>query len=640
MLPSERMRLTAPALLVAAGALLLAAPTAGAAISYARCAPGSSLECGTLDVPLDRSGAIAGTVRLAAVRRRATAGPSTTAVLAVAGGPGQAALPLVDDFAQQLAGGLATRDLLVFDQRGTGISGPLHCSLRGSSLTAAGRRCASEIGARRGLYTTAATVDDIEALRAHSGYEKLVIYAVSYGTKVALDYAARHPDRVAGLILDSVVLPPGPDPLQRSTFVAMRRVLAELCAARECAGISGNPTGDLANRVRSLARRPLRGLFTSARGVRERVQIDRSDLFGLVLTGDLNPTLRAELPGALTSARRGDSAPLIRLVARSLGIVSFAGRQAAGNEFSDAVFAATLCEEGSFPWSRASPLAARAQQLDAAARAAGAAAFRPFDVATALTSEMVSLCLGWPTASAAPGAAGPLPDVPTLVVDGAADVRTPLEDAVTIKSSIPSTHVLSVPHTGHSTLASDLSREGCAVRAVGQFFAGAAITPCAAAENPFSPTPVAPTKFSRLRATGTGGKVGRTITAAVATAQDARRQVIGDALEVGRVPTRAGGLRGGRIVIRNEVLTLSHVVYVPGVKVSGTVPLNSAGRQRLTISGSNAARGRLTITPTTITGRLGGRRVAIVARAAATGATAPAARWKQLLRRFRLRHAT
>ena len=212
-----------------------------------------------------------------------------------------------------------------------------------------GQRCASQIGARRGLYTTAASVEDIEALRANSGYEKLVLYGVSYGTKVALDYAARHPDRVAGLILDSVVLPPGPDPLQRSTFAAMRRVLTELCAGGACSGISGNPAGDLASRVRSLARKPLRGLLTSARGVHQRVEIVRADLFDVMLTGDLNPTLRAELPGALTSARKGDSAPLIRLVARSAGIISFARSQASGSEFSDAVFASTLCEEARLP---------------------------------------------------------------------------------------------------------------------------------------------------------------------------------------------------------------------------------------------------------------------------------------------------
>ncbi len=634
------MRLTAPlALLVAAGLLLILAPTAGAAIAYAPCVAGSALQCGSLEVPLDRSGAMPGSVRLVAARRVAPSNPTNTAVLGLAGGPGQAALPLINDFHELLAPALGTRDLLMFDQRGTGASSPLSCSLNGNSLTAAGQRCASQIGPRRGFYTTAASVEDIEALRANSGYDKLVIYGVSYGTKVALDYAARHPDHVAGLILDSVVLPPGPDPLQRSTFKAMRRVLTELCAHGACSGISANPAGDLAGRVRSLSRRPLRGLLTSARGAHQRVEIVRSDLFDVMLTGDLNPTLRAELPGALTSARKGDSAPLIRLVARSAGIISFAKQQASDSEFSDAVFAATLCEEAAFPWSRASNVSGRAQQINTAARALGEGAFSPFDSATALTSEMVSLCLGWPNAAPPPTPAGPLPNVPTLVIDGATDVRTPLEDANAVKALIPAAQVLPIPYTGHSTLASDLSDEQCAARAVRQFFIGETVTPCAPSENPFAPTPVAPTKFSRLKPTGRGGKIGRSITAALITAQDMRRQVIGDLLEAGRLPARAGGLRGGRIIVRNEILTLFNVVYVPGVQVSGTVPLSGSGRQRLTLTGSKAAKGKLTVTPDTITGRIGGRRISLVASAASAADAQLDADYRQLVRHFRLRNA-
>jgi pimeloyl-ACP methyl ester carboxylesterase len=639
------MRLPAPlALLVAAGLLLLAAPSAGAAIAYAPCSAGSVLQCGSLDVPLDRSGAIPGTIHLAVARKVAPSNPSNTAVLGLAGGPGQAALPFVADFAELLAPALGTRDLLMFDQRGTGASSPLHCSLTGSSQTAAGTRCANQIGPSRGQYTTSASVDDIEALRIASGYDKLVLYGVSYGTKVALDYAARYPAHVAGLVLDSVVLPQGPDPLDRSTFHAMGRVLTDLCAGGECAGISGNPAGDLAARVRSLAKKPLKGLFTTGRGVREHVEIVRSDLFDAMLAGDVNPTLRAELPGALTSARKGDSAPLIRLVARSAGIVSFAGakpaatlRQADDSD-SDAVFAATLCEEGNFPWDRHANLTTRAQQINAAARAAGPGAFAPFDIDTALKTDMVSLCLGWPDATPAIAPVGPLPAVPTLVISGAADIRTPLEDANTIKTLIPGAQVLPVPYTGHSTLASDMSTEHCAQRGVAQFFAGVPVTPCAPSDNPYSPTPVVPTSFARLKATGHAGKVGRTITAALDTAGDMRRQIIGDALQVGQLPTRAGGLRGGRVVVHSRTLSLFDVIYVPGVKVSGSVALNGQ-RDVLTLSGPKPATGKITITPTAITGHLGGRKVNLIARSASVGTDAVDMQYQQLLRSFRLRHA-
>ncbi|MDX6719043.1 MAG: hypothetical protein QOJ63_1297 [Solirubrobacteraceae bacterium] len=634
------MRLPAPlSLLVAAGLLLVVAPAdAGAAVAYSPCSQGSALQCGSLDVPLDRGGAIPGTVRLVAVRKVAPSNPTKTAVLGLAGGPGQSAIPLVSEFARLLAPALATRDLLMFDQRGTGVSSPLRCSLAGRTLTVAGTRCAKEIGPSRGQFTTSASVEDIEALRAASGYDKLVIYGVSYGTKVALDYAAHHPDRVAALVLDSVVLPDGPDPLQRSTFTAMRRVLTELCAASACSGISANPAGALAGRVHSLSSKPLRGMLTNARGVRERVEIVRTDLFDVMLHGDLNPTLRAELPGALTSARRGDSAPLIRITARSAGIISLR-RQAAGNEFSDAVYASTLCEEGNFPWDRGADLKVRNQQVKAFARSLGEGSFSPFDSATALSNEMIALCLGWPVTSSGSTTAGPLPNVPTLVIDGGADIRTPIEDASRITALIPAAQVLTVPFTGHSALASDLSEEECAMRAVRQFFGDQPVTPCAPSANPFAPTPVAPTRFARLQPTGRGGKIGRTITAALATAQDMRRQVIGDALEAGGLPRRTGGLRGGRATVRDGRLTLVDVMYVPGVTVSGSVPLGG-GAQVLRVRGPAAAHGALTITDASISGTLDGRPIRVTSRAAAAPTAVAMPRFETLLRRFRLRDAS
>jgi pimeloyl-ACP methyl ester carboxylesterase len=624
-------------LLLAVGLFLVAAPSASAAIAYAPCPSSPGFECGSLDVPLDRSGAVPGTVRIAAQRRASPGNTTGTALVALAGGPGQAALPLAGDFATLMAPALATRDLLVFDQRGTGASTPLSCRLNGSSLTDAASECAGDLGARRGAFTTSASVDDLEALRVESGYNKLALYGVSYGTKVALDYAARYPKNVESIVLDSVVLPAGPDTLQRSTFGAMRRVLNDLCAGGECAGISSNPLGQLAGQVASLARKPLTGRFTDGRGRRLKESMTGDDLFNILVSGDLNPTLRAELPAALTSSRRGDTAPLIRLAARSAGIIEL---QNAGADFSDPVFAATLCEEGIFPWDRAAGRQVRAQQANAIVKGLGPAPFYPFLGSSALSTQIIDLCLGWPVATPAPAAPAPLPVVPTLVIDGAADLRTPLEDAAQIATLIPGAQILQVPYTGHSALAADNTAEHCAERAVGEFYAGAAVTPCAASGNPFSPTPVAPTRISRLQGTGANTKVGRTVTAALRTASDMRRQVIGDLIEAGQLPSRLGGLRGGRATVSSRgTLTLTNVVYVPGVLVSGSVPLDSTRAQTLHIKGDKGAHGTLRVTPARITGVVGGRRINLVARSAAATRSAADPPYAALLRSFRLRHA-
>ena len=97
---------------------------------------------------------------------------------------------------------------------GTGDSGPLDCSgvsgwLRTLSSVAT---CARELGQGRGSYRTADSVADIEALRVAGGYQRLVLYGVSYGTAVALAYAATYPDHVERLVLDSVVDPQENDP--------------------------------------------------------------------------------------------------------------------------------------------------------------------------------------------------------------------------------------------------------------------------------------------------------------------------------------------------------------------------------------------------------------------------------------------
>src|SRR5205807_991917 len=156
-------RLATGAALSAAMALAVAAPPAGA-LNFTRCASGSAFRCAHLDVPLDRSGAVPGTIRLFVERRGPTVGAPRGAVLALAGGPGQAAAPLADDFATLLGAALRTRDLIVFDQRGTGKSGLLRCpdlervdqrpEAAAAEVAAAGEGCANALGAARAHYDT------------------------------------------------------------------------------------------------------------------------------------------------------------------------------------------------------------------------------------------------------------------------------------------------------------------------------------------------------------------------------------------------------------------------------------------------------------------------------------------------------
>lgn len=647
MLPSldlsrRRLSLAAIAAPLAAIAAGFAAAPAQAQLSFPACAQPQGFQCGRVAVPLDHSGSVPGAVSLNVVRAVASNNPERSAVIALAGGPGQAAAPLATDFASSLAPALATRDLVVFDQRGTGRSNPLSCGAfqreSSSSLQSLAGQCASQLGAGRRFFTTNDSALDIEALRVAGGYDKLVIYGVSYGTKVALAYAAAFPQRVERLVLDSVVTPEGPDPLQRSTFGSISRVLGELCSRSACSGITANATSDLRRVVRQLQRGNLRGSFIRSNGRAASGTFDRDDLLSVLVAGDLNPTLRAELPAALANAKRGNRWQLTRLVARLGGLTA---SQADDEGVNSALYAATTCEELPFPWSRDANTSTRVAQLRAALNGISPSAFLPFDRSTAAASTMLELCEGWPNAGPAPVVNGNLPAAQTLILNGNADLRTPLSDAQAVGARISGSTTVGVPYTGHSVLGSEISEEDCAKRAIQQFFGGQAVSQCTNVDNVFAPVPRAPaTLGSAPTVRGTSGRLGRTLATVLMTADDVRRQAIGTSLDLGRTPNAVGGLRGGRATVSSSgAQRLRSVQYVAGVKVSGTV--SSRGAASLSVRGGGASAGTVKVNASgsVVSGSLGGRRFRLTFASGASAHDASLPDVADVLRTWKLRNA-
>jgi pimeloyl-ACP methyl ester carboxylesterase len=604
-------------LAVLLGAGTIAAPSASAAIAFAPCTP-AGFQCGSLAVPLDPSGATPGTLTLSVKRAVAASNPAHTAVIGLAGGPGQAAIPFAQKLAVNIAPALATRDLVVFDQRGTGQSGQLRCS---TVTTVA--RCATSIGPSRAFYRTSESVEDIEAIRREGGYTKLVLYGTSYGTKVAEAYAARYPANVEALVLDSVVLPEGPDVFNRSTLQRVGPALRQLCGAARCRGISGDPRGDVAALVRRLERTTLRGPLTTSSGATVRRTLTAVDLLDVLLAGDFNPTLRADLPAAVRSALRGDPRPVLRLQARAN-----ADNSDVADDISPALFATTTCEEGVFPWNRADPPQVRADVAVRAARAVPRAQFGPFDFRVAVLAGLAPLCVSWPNAAPAPAAPGPLPNVPTLVIDGDADLRTPVPDARALAVRIPDAQFLEVPFVGHSVIGADPT--GCAHAGVAAFFAGATVQPCTATAPQFAPTRIAPTRLSRVPG---AGRARKTANAVAETLQDVGEVFLGIAADRRKPPrlgTQVGGLRSGTARWTATGIRLRREEYVPGVLVSGLARRSPNATTTVTVSGAAAAHGTVRILPGgRIVARLGGRtvtsRVPGAAAAARTAAAAVAA---------------
>jgi pimeloyl-ACP methyl ester carboxylesterase len=549
-------------------------------------------------VPLDRSGPVPGTISLSIERKLAGPTPSRDAVIALAGGPGQAALPLSAFAAQAIAPALGTRDLLLFDQRGTGTSDPLSCpaqeALTDTSLTEAYEQCALQLGPVRGAFTTQESVQDIEAIREAGGYEKLVLYGTSYGTKVALAYAEAYPQHVEALVLDSVVPSNGWEPLHLASFQAIAPVMEELCERRACSGITTSPVRDLAALVARMQKQPLHGSVYDGSGRRHSLSLNGAGLFDILQAGDLNPALRALLPAAVKSALRDDPDPLLRLDLLAAGqIPSVLHAHAAAEppqEVNEVLFTTTLCEESPFPWSRDAPPATRLAEAEAFLHAQPASSFYPFNAAVAYRDSLLPGCAAWPDASPSPPAQRPLPNVPTLILSGEQDLRTPTSDARAVAALIPDAQLVVVPFTGHSVIGYDLSH--CASDAVSAFFAGTAVQQCGPTVNAFAPTPLTPTKLAYVRPpTQLSGRPGKTLVAALDTLVDLNRQIIGATLQANaELPGGAsfGGLCGGYARLSAHAATLHDFSFVPGVLLSGTFPVRDGALQTSTISVSGA----------------------------------------------------
>lgn len=586
-------------------ALAVAAPARAQAPSFLRDC-GRGWRCGHVAVPLDRGGNVPGTLQLALkVHPPLTRGPVNGALVALAGGPGQAATPLADDFLYSYAPALRSRELVVFDQRGTGHSGALACSGLGIETTAPQRRrnaarCAAKLGAARPFYTTRDSADDIESIRRALGVDGITVAGTSYGTKVALAYAKRHPGHVERLVLDSVV-PLDEHPFMLPTFGRIPVMLRDECSLGLCRGITGSPVGDVAKLVKRLDRRSLAGRVVLPSGRPTRMRIDEEDLVSTVIAGDLDPTVLADLPGSVKAALRGDAGPILRLVRRANAVEG----EAPPEIFSDALQFATVCEEAPLPWPRTAPLSERPTDMRAALAAIPASDLYPFSRIAARWA--VEDCLLWPQAPQPPDVGGgPMPDVPVLIYSGQDDVRTPLQQAEEVAAQFPRASLVQVPFTGHSVLSADVS--GCSTRALHDFFGDRPVRECGRGIPLFPPAPVPPPSLSHVHGLhGAPRGAGLALDALQLTFADAISEAIATALTVGPgAHVRVGGLRAGRMEgVPIGRMRLHGYSYVPRVRVSGTIRLARLDGT-LTVSGPASVRGSVRIRKWRVTGVLAG----------------------------------
>jgi pimeloyl-ACP methyl ester carboxylesterase len=611
-------------LLLAVALVALAAQPALARAADPLSPCGTDVRCGEIEVPLDYSGAMPGRVSLF-VAEQLPKGFSRGVVFLVQGGPGGASTALLPlPIWQRVFPGYT---LVTYDDRGTGGFSPLDCPNTERDMlrwtAAAVQACGEEIGPSRAFYTTRDHAEDMESVRRALGLGRVGVYGVSYGTKQAIAYALAYPDSVAWLVLDSVLPPEGPDPFAGDVLRGVPGVLASICSGGACDHIGSDLAGDFAALANALAAAPVRVQHVPGFGT---VPLGGADLLGLLYDSDFSPLIAPELPAAVAAGRAGWLQPLARLVA-----LDNTSQQVGLSGVAVPLYLATTCGDGLFPWVPDTPLDDRRGAIDSALAALAPDALGGFGSWAALTFGTASTCESWPPPTGhTPLGAGPLPDVPVLVLAGDRDVRTPLAGSVEVASRFRQGRMLVAPGVAHGVLGSSACVDG----AIKDWLAGRdPPTACPRVPLPSSPVP----RFVRSLASlapigGAGGLRGRTLAGVLATLAEAAADRLAlpppSTAQSGSVSGIAGGSLTGDLLRSNrvggEVYALRGYGEIQGLTLTGTLRYTPSGtdtplrlltpkpgslRAEVRVAGTAAAHGTLRLEGDRVSGVLAGKPV-------------------------------
>ncbi len=423
---------------------------------------GPSVEalCGRLDVP-ENPGAPEGrsiSLHVAWLPAGRDASRSEDPVFFLAGGPGQAASDVAGAVDIALREVRKQRDIFLVDQRGTGKSNPLTCvDAAGKelpfdeitepsveALQAYARDCAAGLAGKADarFYTTTEAVADLDAVRAALGIEQVNLVGGSYGTRVAQQYAARHPQHTRTVVLDGVA----PNDLVvggefASTFEDALALQSAQCA--KLPACRSRFPGDLREQLRrvmsKLEAAPAEIEYRDATtGESRRDTVTDQTLVGVAFAFSYAPQTASLLPLVLDEADQGRYAPLMslaQLMTRSMG-----GSMNRGMQWS------VICAED-------------ADRFDAAAGRQG----------TLLGSEVGEMffaaCAQWPTGQRPADFNAPFKsDLPVLLLSGELDPVTPSRYGEQVLAGTPNGRHLQLRGQGHGTMGL-----GCMPKLLGKF---------------------------------------------------------------------------------------------------------------------------------------------------------------------------
>lgn len=286
--------------------------------------------CAPFDVPENRADPAGRHIklRLAVVRSNAEVASKDMLVF-LAGGPGQAATESAKAAIDALDPLLAHRNLLLLDQRGTGGSNPLDCASDEkpatpdaggeddpAKLKAEVARCLVEVEKKADprFYTTTVATQDLEDVRKALGSPTFDLVGVSYGTRMAQQYAMHYPKAVRSIVLDGVVpnqLVLGED-FAQNLEDALKAQFARCTADAECHKRFGDPYQTLYQLRDALRANPHQVSFRDPLTY-QTVQRSLSEfsLASVVRMFAYSPITASLLPLSIDAAAHGDVGPLL-----------------------------------------------------------------------------------------------------------------------------------------------------------------------------------------------------------------------------------------------------------------------------------------------------------------------------------------
>ncbi|HEX3810469.1 MAG TPA: alpha/beta fold hydrolase [Rhizomicrobium sp.] len=559
--------------------------------------------CGSIVRALDPNGHMPGTIVIGfeLYPHTGTAKPSLGTIVAQEGGPGYSTTDSRDGYVRLFAPLRDRRDILLIDKRGTGRSGAIDCHAiqNGRGLDAA-RACGRQLGRTAWLYGSANAADDVAAVLTALHTGPVDYYGDSYGTFFGEVFAARHPDLLRTMVLDSAYPVLGQDVFFETEITHGPKAFALACARSPgCDGAHAEKRFEVL--LAALRKKPVTGRAPDSHGQIQTVTANPGALFTIAANAGNSFTPYRDIDAAARAyLDQGDATPLLRLVAEATG-----GENSGGpaNEFSSGLELAVICADYKQLYDmRASEAQRHAQYLAriSATQAATPALYAPFTVKDSVNAaanpDALDLCQAWPPAppNAAPGKPVPdnamFPKIPVLVLSGELDTVTSLIEGKRAAALFPNATYILVPNTVHE---SAIGNGGFNVPPYGADLAQCA-GPIVLAFVKAQGKPPDTSCLSRIRPVRTVPKFAvRWQDVAPATAQpgnsadaaqlklaSAAAETVGDAVaRYGVAPDNIGlGLRGGRFTVSQtktgNLLKLEKLKWTNDLEVSGTIDWN------------------------------------------------------------------